>query len=186
VMNAGRVEQIGSQMDIYLAPRTPFVAEFIGANNILPGVVESIDGRAATDGASAGGRDDASVGVMMASNDLRLRGQARGSVGVGDRVVAYLRPEDIHVLDDGAEPGLPNVLEADVERVIFEGPTVQLRVRVNDRPLRVDVGGGKRLTLADGVRTVRLEFGDLTVIAAPAAGTTTPAEAADLVEPAAS
>jgi ABC-type Fe3+/spermidine/putrescine transport system ATPase subunit len=186
VMNAGRVEQIGSQMDIYLAPRTPFVAEFIGANNILPGVVESIDGRAATDGASAGNRDDASVGVMMASNDLRLRGQARGSVGVGDRVVAYLRPEDIHVLDDGAEPGLPNVLEADVERVIFEGPTVQLRVRVNDRPLRVDVGGGKRLTLADGVRTVRLEFGDLTVIAAPAAGTTAPAEAADLVEPAAS
>ncbi len=166
VMNAGRVEQIGSQMDIYLAPRTPFVAEFIGANNVLPGVVESIDG-----GAAAGAPLDAdaeagaaAVGVTMAADDLRLHGTARGTVTVGDRVVAYLRPEDIHVLDEGAGPSLPNVVEADVERVIFEGPTVQLRVRVKDRPLRVDVGGGRRLTLANGVRSVRLEFGDLTVI----------------------
>jgi ABC-type Fe3+/spermidine/putrescine transport system ATPase subunit len=181
VMNAGRVEQIGSQMDIYLAPRTPFVAEFIGANNVLPGVVESIDG-----GAAAGAPLDAdaeagaaAVGVTMAADDLRLHGTARGTVNVGDRVVAYLRPEDIHVLDEGASPSLPNVVEADVERVIFEGPTVQLRVRVNDRPLRVDVGGGRRLTLANGVRSVRLEFGDLTVIpGSEPAGLSEPAEAA--------
>jgi ABC-type Fe3+/spermidine/putrescine transport system ATPase subunit len=30
VMNAGRIEQIGTQTEIYLHPRTPFVAEFIG------------------------------------------------------------------------------------------------------------------------------------------------------------
>src|SRR6186997_2150864 len=35
VMNAGRVEQIGTQTDIYLQPQTRFVAEFIGANNGL-------------------------------------------------------------------------------------------------------------------------------------------------------
>ncbi len=164
VMNNGRVEQIGTQMDIYLAPRTPFVAEFIGANNVLPGVVESIDGSAPSTDLGGVAADAPAVGVTMAADDLRLRGTARSSVGVGDRVVAYLRPEDIHVLDDGAAPTLPNVVQADVERVIFEGPTVQLRVRVGDRPIRVDVGGGRRLTLADGVRTVRLEFGELTVI----------------------
>ena len=37
VMNEGRVEQIGTQTDIYLHPQTRFVAEFIGANNSLPG-----------------------------------------------------------------------------------------------------------------------------------------------------
>jgi ABC-type Fe3+/spermidine/putrescine transport system ATPase subunit len=174
VMNGGRVEQIGTQMDIYLRPQTPFVAEFIGANNVLPGSVDAIDGgvEVAADGPDIGspqGADAQAVGLTMTTSGLRLHGRGRGSVGVGDAVVAYLRPEDIHVLDDGAAPTLPNVVEADVERVIFEGPTVQLRVRVGDRPLRVDVGGGKRLTLADGVRTVRLEFGDLTVIAASAA-----------------
>jgi ABC-type Fe3+/spermidine/putrescine transport system ATPase subunit len=164
VMNAGRVEQIGTQMDIYLAPRTPFVAEFIGANNVLPGVVESVDGSASSTDTDVAGTEVPAVSVTMAADDLRLRGTARGSVGVGDRVVAYLRPEDIHVLDEGAAPTLPNVVSADVERVIFEGPTVQLRVRVGDRPIRVDVGGGRRLTLANGVRSVRLEFGELTVI----------------------
>ena len=42
VMNEGRVEQIGTQTDIYLHPRTPFVAEFIGANNSLPGTVSAV------------------------------------------------------------------------------------------------------------------------------------------------
>jgi hypothetical protein len=88
-------------------------------------------------------------------------------MAVGDRVVAYLRPENIEVLDDGQAPTKANVIDGDVDRVIFEGPTVQLRVRVGDRPIRVDVGGGRRLTLADGVRRVRIQFDDLTVIPAP-------------------
>ena len=44
VMNAGRAEQIGTQTEIYLRPETPFVAEFIGANNALAGSVAAIDG----------------------------------------------------------------------------------------------------------------------------------------------
>ena len=42
VMNGGRVEQIGTQTDIYLRPQTRFVAEFIGANNSLPGTVTEV------------------------------------------------------------------------------------------------------------------------------------------------
>ena len=44
VMNAGRVEQIGTQTEIYLHPRTPFVAEFIGATNGFSGTVTGRDG----------------------------------------------------------------------------------------------------------------------------------------------
>src|SRR5215208_1434847 len=43
VMNAGRIEQIGTQTDIYLHPQTPFVAEFIGANNSFMGKVTHIE-----------------------------------------------------------------------------------------------------------------------------------------------
>ena len=43
VMNAGRVEQIGTQTDIYLQPQTRFVAEFIGANNGLEGTIETLE-----------------------------------------------------------------------------------------------------------------------------------------------
>jgi ABC-type Fe3+/spermidine/putrescine transport system ATPase subunit len=175
VMNGGRVEQIGTQMDIYLEPRTPFVAEFIGANNVIPGVVESVGavGGGGYPGSADASADAGAVDVTMRADDLVLRGRGRGDLAVGDRVVAYLRPEDITVLDEGAPPTRANLLEADVERVIFEGPTVQLRVRVGDRPLRVDVGGGRRLSIANSAEKLRLEFEDLTII--PAAGATTAA-----------
>jgi hypothetical protein len=102
--------------------------------------------------------------VTLRSGGLDIRGQTLDDVAVGDAVIAYLRPEDISVVDDGAAPSRSNVLEADVERVIFEGPTVQLRVRVGDQRLRVDVGGGRRLALDGETRTVRLEFDDVSVI----------------------
>jgi ABC-type Fe3+/spermidine/putrescine transport system ATPase subunit len=38
VMNAGRLEQVGSPEDVYLRPRTSFVADFLGAVNWIGGV----------------------------------------------------------------------------------------------------------------------------------------------------
>src|SRR5215207_1409973 len=89
VMNAGRVEQIGTQTDIYLQPQTRFVAEFIGANNGLEGTVASLEG------SGEDGRATVRVG------DLTLRAHAREGLAVGDAVIAYLRPEDVRVLEDG-------------------------------------------------------------------------------------
>ncbi|ELZ10108.1 polyamine-transporting ATPase [Halovivax asiaticus JCM 14624] len=40
VMNAGRVEQVGSPREIYREPATRFVAEFVGDNNVFEGTVD--------------------------------------------------------------------------------------------------------------------------------------------------
>src|SRR6185295_13081033 len=52
VMRNGRIDQIGAPTDIYERPATRFVASFIGAINMLPANVESIEaggfGRLAT------------------------------------------------------------------------------------------------------------------------------------------
>jgi spermidine/putrescine transport system ATP-binding protein len=159
VMNAGRVEQIGSQTDIYLQPRTGFVAEFIGANNALPGTVIELVAALTAEVPSGEHR------FRIRSGELTLSCRSRLPVAVGDAVVAYLRPEDLAVIDgDGAE--YRNVVDGEVERVIFEGPTAQLRVRVAGREMRVDVGGSRRLTLTDQDRRVRLGFDDLNVVPA--------------------
>lgn len=39
VMNAGRIEQVGTPREIYERPLTPFVASFVGATNLVPGRV---------------------------------------------------------------------------------------------------------------------------------------------------
>src|SRR5918995_1025012 len=43
VMNQGRVEQSGSQLDIYLRPASEFVAGFVGDNNAFQGEVTAIE-----------------------------------------------------------------------------------------------------------------------------------------------
>ena len=65
VMNAGRIEQIGTQTEIYLHPRTPFVAEFIGATNGFSGTVTGRDG------------EGDAARVLVASDGLALRCRAR-------------------------------------------------------------------------------------------------------------
>jgi ABC-type Fe3+/spermidine/putrescine transport system ATPase subunit len=97
VMNAGRAEQIGSQTEIYLRPRTGFVAEFIGANNALPGTVIALEPATAVDGQSGEHR------FRIRSGELTLSSRSRLPVAVGDAIVAYLRPEDLVVVDDNKE-----------------------------------------------------------------------------------
>ena len=152
VMNSGRVEQIGTQMEIYLSPRTEFVAEFIGANNGLPGTVTGSEGVG-----------DAAR-TIVTSGDLLLRCRSSNHVSIGDHVVAYLRPEDVAVLQEGEPADFENVVEGTIERVIFEGPTAQLRVNVAGRQLRADVSGGRRLVFPEGRGRVRLGFNEVTLI----------------------
>jgi putative spermidine/putrescine transport system ATP-binding protein len=155
VMNAGRAEQIGTQTDIYLNPRTRFVAEFIGANNALPGKVTSREG------------SGESTRTVVSAGAFTLRSASRADVGVGDDVLVYVRPENITVLNAGERGEFENVVEGTIERVIFEGPTAQMRVDVGGRELRADVSGGRRLTLIEGRGKVRLGFDDVTLIKAP-------------------
>lgn len=44
VMDAGRLEQVGTPREVFREPRTRFVAEFVGANNLFSGDVRGLDG----------------------------------------------------------------------------------------------------------------------------------------------
>lgn len=44
VMNRGRIERMGEPVEIYDDPRTPFVAAFLGASNLMTGTVSGSNG----------------------------------------------------------------------------------------------------------------------------------------------
>ena len=148
VMNQGRIEQIGTQTDIYLKPESDFVAEFIGANNRLGGQVTTV-----TD-------DQTEVRI----NGLLLHCPAQSKLQPGDEVVAYVRPEDISVLRDEDDGTYRNLVEGNLDQIIFEGSTAQLHVDVAGQLLRVDVSGAQRLHLLDHRGHVRLGFDEVTLI----------------------
>jgi iron(III) transport system ATP-binding protein len=134
------------------------VAEFIGATNGFSGTVTGRDG------------EGDATRVLVASDGLTLRCRHEGTIEVGTPVVAYVRPEDVEVLSDGQD-GFANVIEGSIDRVIFEGPTAQVRVDIGGREFRADVTGGERLTLGTSKGRVRLGFDDVTLVPVAAAPT---------------
>jgi ABC-type Fe3+/spermidine/putrescine transport system ATPase subunit len=45
VMNQGKIEQMGSATDLYEAPKTAFVANFLGQCNLIKAKVQSVEKR---------------------------------------------------------------------------------------------------------------------------------------------
>ena len=155
VMNEGRIEQAGTQLDIYLRPQTEFVAGFVGENNAIAGVVVGLtDGRTGESGL-----------VDVRAGDMQLRGLDPGNVRVGDRVLAFVRPENIEVLVDCDVGDEPNLVHGRVDQIVFEGPTVRLIVDADGIPIKATAGGLSRLTLLDQERRdVVLRFQDVTIV----------------------
>ncbi|MCX2728071.1 ABC transporter ATP-binding protein [Thermomicrobium sp. 4228-Ro] len=136
VMNAGRVEQVGTPVELYLQPRTEFVANFVGDNNVLRGLVVRTELR-----------DDGQRGVLIRSNGIELHAVDPHGLQIGDPAVVFVRPENIEIVSDDPIGSPDTLLEGLIDQVIFEGPTVRVVIDVHGVPIRVVVSGPQRLTL---------------------------------------
>jgi iron(III) transport system ATP-binding protein len=116
-MNHGVIEQVGTPMEVYRDPATPFVADFVGRINVLP--------------AMADGEGRVRIGAS-AFDCPQCRRDAAGALKV------YLRPED--VLARPIAPGDANVFDAEIDKIEFLGSYCLVRVRspaLADHPLTV-------------------------------------------------
>ncbi|MEM5386950.1 ABC transporter ATP-binding protein [Paraburkholderia phymatum] len=138
VMNEGRVEQIGTPLEIYNYPRTRFVASFVGTLNILSGhVIDPSTGRMAVDG-----------------QELRTT-QTLPADDAGKKRMLALRPEAI-VLE--APAAGRNTLTATVEEVSFLGAIVRIRTRVKDEVISLDIFNDPNRRLPERGQPVALGF----------------------------
>jgi ABC-type Fe3+/spermidine/putrescine transport system ATPase subunit len=155
VMNEGRIEQAGTQLDIYLRPRTEFVASFVGDNNAIPGEVVGLIGAAPGESAL----------VDIRAGAMHLRGLDPGNLRVGDKVLAFVRPENIEVMVTAAVSDEANLVRGRIAQIVFEGPTLRLIVDADGVPIKVTAGGLQRLTLLDQERRdVVLRLHEVTVV----------------------
>ncbi|MCR9213215.1 MAG: ABC transporter ATP-binding protein [Proteobacteria bacterium] len=108
VMRAGVIDQIADGQTVYDDPATPFVASFVGENNVFRGTVKSIDGEFAI-------VDTNRSGELAA----RIATSAKSNLKVGDAAMMFVRPEACNIAPDDA-PG-KNRLTAMVKHEEFEG-----------------------------------------------------------------
>jgi putative spermidine/putrescine transport system ATP-binding protein len=134
VMRNGAIAQIGTPREIYFEPASRFVAEFIGAANIIEAD--------ASDGA-----------LMLPGGRLAITGAA--SKG---RIIAMVRPEAISVVN--ADEAL---LRGKVESVSFVGDRQRIVVReaaakalTIDAPNTLSVRPGETIGLAIAAAAIRL------------------------------
>jgi len=129
VMNAGRVEQLGTPEEIYERPRTRFVAEFIGACNCIEGKFISHTG-SLVEAETPVGR----LRVELSASGIERAEQGKLSLGI--------RPERIS-LEGGRSDD--NRFIGRVEAVTFNGAESQYRVVVGQSELRVtELNTGRR------------------------------------------
>ena len=117
VMSQGLVDQVGSPEEIYEQPATAYVADFIGASNMM-------DARG--EGTTPDGRCRVRLGefdLFASQGDLDARGDVR----------IVIRPERV-VVDPYKEASGENCLPGMVERAVYVGATIQLLVHLGPGP----------------------------------------------------
>lgn len=107
VMRQGAVEQIATTDTIYDSPASPFVATFVGENNVFEGIVQRIDQGEA----------------LIETGFGPMRGIIGGSLQPGDNAMLFVRPERMSLVNGEA---VDNRLEAAFRRRDLEGAFVNL------------------------------------------------------------
>ncbi|TDE03117.1 ABC transporter ATP-binding protein [Jiangella asiatica] len=137
VMCDGAVEQVGPPREVYRAPRTRFVAGFLGVVNEWVGTVQD------TSGPQPLVRTPMGEIAVAAEN-------VPSDVGAGDQVAVIARPEVVAVSSDRPDGAGPNVWPATLTTETFRGPYVEQFLEVNGQ--RVRARGAGREHLSDGQR----------------------------------
>lgn len=127
VLHHGKIEQIGTPVELYEAPKSSFVAAFIGDTNFLDGIVAQ---KVSIEHCEYSLLKLENFPDVLCFNDKQL--------SVGDLVHLSVRPEKIHISHEQppVEPK-QNLFQGIVEDVVYKGDHTNYWVRVGDYRIAV-------------------------------------------------
>ncbi len=157
ILHAGAVAQAGAPAEVYAAPATRFVAEFLGLKNILPGVVQREAGRAT---------------ALTAVGQVPLGDRA---LAAGTRVEVVLRPDGARLLEAGPNGTGGLRLEGRIVDQSFRGNRNLVVIEAGDTRLSFSFPAAQALPAIG--ETLRLYLGPAAIHVMPAGGA--PAAAAE-------
>jgi putative spermidine/putrescine transport system ATP-binding protein len=132
VFSTGRIEQVGSPLEVYHRPVNRFVGEFIGDSNFFAGRV---------DAARPGMVELTGIGPV------RIAGKAALPAGEVD---VMIRPERLRLLAAGEAVGADNVVEMTLDDTINYGDSILAIGKTCGLPLRARLIGGAAEMLQPG------------------------------------
>ncbi len=138
VLNAGKIEQVGSAVEVYERPSTRFVFDFLGDTNVFT-LVRSCGGFAVRDS------------CWHLPKDMFDDGTEAGAL--------YVRPHDFEIVADDV-PGI----DATIRQAQRTGPFIRIAAACPDGSAALDLefphlnGAAARLAAGDRVRVAPLHY----------------------------
>ena len=132
VMSQGKVQQMGTSVEVYERPANKFVADFIGESNFLEGKIKSISG------------NEASVFIPGLNAEVIGTPISEGLVK-GEDVNICIRPEKIHIAEKDALK--QNMFRATVTNTVYIG--VDTKVFVDAHGVKLKVWEQNRISRLD-------------------------------------
>jgi len=110
VLIGGEILQTGDPREIFSLPQSRKIAEFVGVENMLGGVIASN-----------------TEGIV----DIKLHGavvEAISNLGVGERVYACVRPEEITLARTKESTSARNSFSGEITRIVLFGPLARIEL----------------------------------------------------------
>jgi iron(III) transport system ATP-binding protein len=138
VMNRGHIDQLGTPMNLYEDPATPFVADFIGQANLLQGKLASVDENA------------------VAGKELLARMGKQNPPAIGENALLVVRPENLTMNESD------NAIAMRIVNRLFEGDRIDYHVVIEgsgqEKPFSMSVPFLPGTQIIDEGSTVNVSF----------------------------
>ncbi len=143
IFNHGKIEQIGTAPEVYLQPKSRFVAEFMGRSNIVVADATGYDDR------------ESLIHAEVHGEHLYLKADKPST----QRITISIRPEWIQIVDDHQAPEQKNLFSGTVVNATFLGSILKYNVSsfVN-QILTIEVHDPQNSRIKNEGETLRFRF----------------------------
>jgi spermidine/putrescine transport system ATP-binding protein len=122
VMSKGKVQQMGTPVEVYERPANKFVADFIGESNFLEGTIKSLS------------RTEAVVFVPGLNTEVTGMPISEGLVN-GEEVVVSIRPEKVRITEKDMKNA--NMLHGKVTNTVYIGADTHVYTDIKGVKMKV-------------------------------------------------
>jgi putative spermidine/putrescine transport system ATP-binding protein len=135
LMNDGELIQQGNPIEVFRRPESLFAATFVGTKNVLPAIVD---------------HPGDPIAVCVEGGTTRLLAESSTTaLRPGQAVWACIDADDIDLVPADRSDSVVNRVPVELLRATLTAGTVTVEGRLDQHPLRINVGGSRRLDLLD-------------------------------------
>ncbi len=128
IMNNGRIQQVGTPVEIYQEPANLFVSDFIGGSNILGGTVVQTPRT---------GNIQGYVRIEIDGQYERFRCPMPSNLQPDEKVFVTFKADEVVFLGQNREEEL-NVLQGSVSKKVYLGKTNEYVVHIGESEIKVE------------------------------------------------